>query len=88
VTTRYDVIILKKSIDPSQDTLALKLSAPFLAGEDFDLLINMGKAKTPYAFSLNGRLHGNQVSDEYGHLCLRLPRPSAQDELLVKPVAG
>jgi len=88
VTTCYDVILLKKSIDPSQDTLALTLAAPFLASEDFDLLINMGKAKTPYAFIINGQQHGNQVSDEYGHLCLRLPRPSAQYELLVKPLAG
>jgi len=88
VTTCYDVIILKKAVDKSRDALALTLGAPCLDREDYDLLINMGQGKTRYVFMLNGQSHGNHVSDENGHISLRLPRPSAQDELLVNPVAG
>lgn len=88
VTACYDVIILKKSVDKSRDALALTLGAPCLDREDYDLLINMGQGRTRYVFMLNGQSHGTHVSDENGHISLRLPRPSAQDELLVNPVAG
>ena len=34
---------------------------------------------------VNGRAHGEFISNEYGHLFLHLPRPSGRDDLLVRP---
>jgi hypothetical protein len=85
VTPCYDVIIMSQSVDPVSDTVSLTLSAPFLSAATHDLLVNMGKGKTQYACIMNGRLFGEYTSDEYGHLSSLLPRPSGQDEIVVRP---
>lgn len=83
VTTIYDVVILKKSVDRAQDTLNLTLSAPCLKSDTHDLLLNMGQGKTRYFVTLDDQPHGEFVSDENGHLCLRLPRPPGRQEVKV-----
>lgn len=85
VTARYDVIILRQSVDRARDTLSLTLTAPFLVLASHDLLVNMGRAKTRYTLIVNGQPYGSTVSDEYGHLVLRLPRSAKQDEVRVQP---
>ncbi|MEI6165636.1 MAG: trehalase family glycosidase [bacterium] len=84
VTPCYDVIIMKQSVDPVSDTLSLTLSAPYLSAAKHDLLVNMGKGKTQYACIVNGQLLGEYTSDDYGHLSLQLPRPSGQDEVVIR----
>lgn len=84
VTPCYDVIIMKQSVDPVSDTASLTLSAPFLSAATHDLLVNMGKGKTQYACIVNGQLFGEYTSDDYGHLSLQLPRPSGQDEVIIR----
>jgi hypothetical protein len=85
VTTLYDVVILKKSVDRAEDAISLTLSAPCLASKTHDLLVNMGCGKTRYAVTLDGQPHGEFVSDEYGHLSLNLRRPSGQQEVAIQP---
>jgi len=85
VTTVYDVVVLRLEADSANDALELKISAPFLESAEHDLLVNMGQGRTCYAVMLNGRPLTPAMSDEYGHLTLRLPRPVGEDELLVRP---
>jgi hypothetical protein len=86
VTTLYDVVILNKAVDRAEDTITLLLSAPCLAPDTHDLLMNMGGGNTRYSVTLNGQPHGEFVSDENGHLCLRLPRPSGRQEVTARAV--
>lgn len=88
VTACYDVIVLKKSADYKTDTLSLLLSAPFLSSASYDLLVNMGNGGTRYECIVNGKLYGEFVSDEYGHLSLRLPRPDDHEKVLFKPAVN
>jgi hypothetical protein len=85
ITSCYDVIVQNKTVDEAHDMLSFQLSAPFLPATSHDLLVNMGKAKKQYELILNGKLFGKFVSDEFGHLSLRLPRPPRVDDLLLKP---
>ena len=85
VTTLYDVVVLRRSIDRERDALAVSLSAPFLASASHDMLVNMGRAHAPYVVFLNGRTHGTVMSDSHGHLTLRLSRPQREDELRIQP---
>jgi hypothetical protein len=86
VTTLYDVVILNKTLDRAEDTITLLLSAPCLASDTHDLLMNMGSGYTRYSVTLNGQPNGEFVSDEGGHLCLLLPRPSGRQEVTVRAV--
>ncbi len=88
ITTCYDVVIHGKSVDRTNDTLSFQLSAPFLSAASHDLLVNMGKAETRYSLIINGKPSEEFVSDEFGHLSIRLPRPSGRDELMLKPAQG
>jgi hypothetical protein len=85
VTALYNVVILKKSVDRAEDAIILTLSAPCLTADTHDLLVNMGCGKTRYSVTLDGQPHGEFVSDENGHLSLKLPRPSGQQEVAVQP---
>jgi hypothetical protein len=85
VTTLYDVIVLRKTIDQPNDTLGLSLSAPCLERGTHDLQVNMGCGDACYAVTLNGQPHGEFFSDAAGHLSLKLPRPAGVDEVLLKP---
>jgi len=85
-TALYNVVILKKSVDRAADAIALTLSAPCLTADTHDLLVNMGCGKTLYSVTLDGQPHGEFASDENGHLSLKLPRPSGQQEVAVQPV--
>ncbi|MEI6422028.1 MAG: hypothetical protein WCP55_07400, partial [Lentisphaerota bacterium] len=85
ITSCYDVIVQNKTVDEANDMLSFQINAPFLPATSHDLLINMGKAKKQYELILNGKLSGKFVSDEFGHLSLRLPRPPRVDELLIRP---
>jgi hypothetical protein len=85
ITTCYDAIIHAKSVDKTKDTLSFQLSAPFLSAASHDLLVNMGHGGTRYSLITNGKPSGEFVSDEFGHLSIRLPRPSGRDEMVVKP---
>ena len=87
VTTLYDVVVLKKSVNRAEDAITLTLSAPCLASDAHDLLVNMGRGKTRYSVTLNGQPQGEFVSDENGHLSLKLPRPSGQDDVSIKLAA-
>jgi hypothetical protein len=87
ITSCYDVIIHHKHIDHQCDTLSFQISTPFLLRTSYDILLNMGQSKTRYEFNVNGKTFGESVSDEYGHLSLRLPNnPLAKDEILSKPI--
>jgi hypothetical protein len=86
VTTLYDVVILNKTLDRAEDTITLLLSAPCLASDTHDLLMNMGSGYTRYSVTLNGQPNGEFVSDAGGHLCLLLPRPSGRQEVTVRAV--
>lgn len=85
ITTCYDVILLRRSADRARDALTFSLMAPFLSAPSHDLLVNMGRPKTRYALQVNGQPAGEVVSDDYGHLELRLPRPSGQYEVRITP---
>ena len=85
VTTPYDIVVLKKSMDRAEDAIALTLSAPCLTADTHDLLVNMGRGKTLYLVTLDGQPHGELVSDENGHLSLKLPRPLGQQEVAIQP---
>ena len=87
VTALYNVVILKKSVDRAQDAITLTLSAPCLTSDTHVLLVNMGRGETSYSVTRNGQPHGEFVSDECGHLSLRLPRPSGQDHISIQPAA-
>jgi hypothetical protein len=47
----------------------------------------MGRARASYAVTLNGHDHCTVISDEYGHLTLRLPRPQREDEVRIQPAS-
>jgi hypothetical protein len=85
ITTCYDVVIRSQSADQALDTLYFQISAPFLTASSHDLLINMGKGRTRYDLIVNGKPFGEFVSDEFGHMTIRLPRPTGMDNVLVKP---
>ncbi|MFA6293495.1 MAG: trehalase family glycosidase [Victivallales bacterium] len=85
ITSCYDVIVLNQSADHAHDTLTFRISAPFLSSTTHNLLVNMGNGKTQYDLLVNGKPYGNFISDEYGHLSMRLPRPQGVDEMSVKP---
>ncbi len=85
ITSCYDVVVLSQSADHEHDTLSFQISAPFLSSTSHDLLVNMGNGKTQYDLHVNGKPYGNFISDEYGHLSMRLPRPQGVDELSLKP---
>jgi Mannosylglycerate hydrolase MGH1-like glycoside hydrolase domain len=87
ITTCYDVIIHNKSVDHQCDTLSFQISTPFLSATSHDVLINMGQSKTQYEFIVNGKLFGESVSDEHGHLSLRLPNScSLKNKILIKKI--
>lgn len=85
ITSPYDVIVLGQKTDESRDTLSFQLTAPFLSAPTYDLLVNMGQANTRYKLSVNGQPNGEFRSDEYGHITLRLPRPSGKNTVIIKP---
>ena len=85
VTTPYDVIIERLSADRVRDALVLEVAAPFLGVSAYDLLVNMGRGSARYAVDLNGKRNGIYVSDECGHLALRLPQPAGKDEVRIQP---
>ncbi|MFA7160569.1 MAG: trehalase family glycosidase, partial [Kiritimatiellia bacterium] len=84
VTALYDVAILRLAADPARDTLELGLGARFLEAPHHDLLVNMGRPRVSYAVDLNGKRHGIYVSEECGHLALRLPRPAGIDKVVIR----
>ncbi len=87
VTTPYDVIILNKSLNKESDTVSLSLSAPFLAVEEYSFLINMGQHNKEYQIIINDQPHGKYLSNEFGHISAKLPKPSNKDIISIKPVA-
>jgi hypothetical protein len=86
VTVPYDVVIVSQAIEPTRDAVVLSLAAPFLTAASYDLLVNMGRAKACYAVSVNGQRQGEWLSDAFGQVAARLPRPADRDTIRVEPV--
>jgi hypothetical protein len=84
VTTPYDVIVMGQSVDRKRDAVALSITAPFFPAATYDLLVNMGRPAQRYVVIVNRQRHGDAVSDDYGHMVVRLPRPKGQDEVRVE----
>jgi hypothetical protein len=55
VTTLYDVMVLKKTVDTQNDTLELVIAAPYQETAQHNLLINMGNSNTTYQLSINSK---------------------------------
>jgi glycogen debranching enzyme len=85
VTPLYDIAVTRREADPARDTLALTLCAPVPGAPVHDLLVNMGRPRAPYAVLVNGHPAAGGLSDDFGHLTLRLPRPDPQDAVLIRP---
>ena len=85
VTPLYDVAIRACRVDEEADRIELTLSAPYLEAAEHDLLVNMGRARAEYRVIRNGAPWRVCRSDEFGHLCLRLPRPDAEDSIRIEP---